>query len=55
LPKKKVPTPSKPSDLLQALRQSAGLGSSEKTKRPAAKAKSSAKKPKRANNSKRAA
>jgi len=55
LPKKKTPPPSKPSDLLQALRQSAGLGSSEKTKRPAAKSKSSAKEPKRAANSKRAA
>jgi DNA end-binding protein Ku len=55
LPKKKVSPPSKPSDLLQALRQSAGLKSSEKTKRPAAKSKSSAKEPKRAANSKRAA
>ena len=55
LPKKKAPPPSKPSDLLQALRQSAGLKSSEKTKRPAAKSKSSAKEPKRAANSKRAA
>jgi DNA end-binding protein Ku len=54
LPKKKVSPPSKPSDLLQALRQSAGLKSSEKTKRPA-KSKSSAKEPKRAANSKRAA
>jgi DNA end-binding protein Ku len=55
LPKKKVPPPSKPSDLLQALRQSAGLKSSEKTKRPAAKSKPGAKEPKRAANSKRAA
>ena len=55
LPKKKVSPPSKPSDLLQALRQSAGLKSSEKTKRPAAKSKPSAKEPKRAANSKRAA
>jgi DNA end-binding protein Ku len=55
LPKKKTPLPSKPSDLLQALRQSAGLGSNEKTKRPAAKSKSSAKEPKRAANSRRAA
>jgi DNA end-binding protein Ku len=54
LPKKKAPPPSKPSDLLQALRQSASLKSSEKTKRPA-KSKSSAKEPKRAANSKRAA
>jgi DNA end-binding protein Ku len=54
LPKKKAPPPSKPSDLLQALRQSAGLGSREKPKRPA-KSKSSAKEPKRATNSKRAA
>jgi DNA end-binding protein Ku len=55
LPKKKTPTSSKPSDLLQALRQSAGLKSSEKTKRPAAKSKSGAKESKRAANSKRAA
>jgi DNA end-binding protein Ku len=55
LPKKKTPTPSKPSDLLQALRQSAGLGSGDKTKRPAAKSKSSGKEPKRAANSRRAA
>lgn len=54
-PKKKAPAPSKPGDLLQALRQSAGLRSSEKTKRPAAKSRSGAKKPKRAANSKHAA
>ena len=36
LPKKKVPVASKPSDLLQALRQSAGVGA--KTKRTAANA-----------------
>ena len=55
LPKKKMPPPSKPSDLLQALRQSAGLGSGDKTKRRAAKSKSGARQPKRAANSKRAA
>jgi DNA end-binding protein Ku len=55
LPKKKTPPPSKPSDLLQALRQSAGLGSGDKTKRRAAKSKSGARQPKRAANSKRAA
>jgi DNA end-binding protein Ku len=54
LPKKKAPPPPKQSDLLQALRQSAGVGSSGKQKRAAAKSKASAKEPKRAN-SKRAA
>jgi DNA end-binding protein Ku len=55
LPKKKAPPPSKQSDLLQALRQSAGLGSSGKPKRAPAKSKASAKEPKRSANSKRAA
>lgn len=56
LPKKKVPPPSKPSDLLQILRQSAGLGSSQKPKRASAKAAGDRKQqPKRAANSKRAA
>jgi DNA end-binding protein Ku len=55
LPKKKAPPPSQPDDLLQALRQSVGIGSSEKPKRPAAKSRSGAKAPKRAANSKHAA
>jgi DNA end-binding protein Ku len=55
LPKKKTQPPAKKGDLMEALRQSAGLGSSDKTKRPSAKSKSSAKEPKRAANSKRAA
>jgi DNA end-binding protein Ku len=38
LPKKKAPAPTKTSDLLQALRESAGRGSPPKPKRPAAKA-----------------
>lgn len=39
LPKKKAPTASKPSDLLQALRESAGMAAPGKTKRTAANAK----------------
>jgi DNA end-binding protein Ku len=38
LPKKKAPTPTKTSDLLQALRESAGMGSPQKPKRASAKA-----------------
>ena len=38
LPKKKAPPPSKPSDLLQALRESAGMASARKSKRAATKA-----------------
>lgn len=56
LPKKKAPPPAKKSDLLEALRQSAGLGASEKPKRAAAKATNDRKpQPKRAANTKRAA
>lgn len=57
LPKKKAPAPSKPSDLLQALRESAGAAGSGKPKRAATKAKTGAAsaKPKRATRSKRAA
>ncbi|MBZ9676504.1 Ku protein [Mesorhizobium sp. ES1-1] len=57
LPKKKTPPPSKASDLLQALRQSAGLGLGGKEKRPASKAPvpANAKQPKRSAGSKRAA
>jgi len=56
LPKKKAPTPSKPSDLLQALRESAGMKSTAKPKR-ATKADTAAKTPKtkRTSRSKRAA
>jgi DNA end-binding protein Ku len=52
LPKKKAPPPAKQSDLLQALRQSAGVAAPQKSKRGATKA--GAKQPKRAN-AKRAA
>ncbi|MFG1383265.1 non-homologous end joining protein Ku [Xanthobacter versatilis] len=38
LPKRKAPPPSKPSDLLEALRESAGVTSSRKPRRTAAKA-----------------
>lgn len=38
LPKKKAPVASKPSDLLQALRESAGLGAKAEPKRTAANA-----------------
>jgi DNA end-binding protein Ku len=57
LPKKKVPPPAKASDLLQALRQSAGLGSLSKDKPPARKARvaSGADQTKRAGRAKRAA
>ena len=49
LPKKKAPAPTKTSDLLQALRESAGMGSPRKPKRAAAKAEADASpsKPKR--------
>ncbi|WP_395448012.1 Ku protein [Aminobacter sp. UC22_36] len=47
LPKKKAPPASKQSDLLQALRESAGIASSKKPKRVAAKADPGAKQPKR--------
>jgi DNA end-binding protein Ku len=43
LPKKKAPTVAKTSDLLQALRESAGVASSRKPKRAAAKADATAK------------
>lgn len=55
LPKKKSPPPSKQSDLLQALRESAGISSAKKPKRTPAKADADVKLPKRAANSKRAA
>ena len=54
LPKKKAPPPSKQNDLLQALRQSAGLASPQKPKRAATGA-AVAKQPKRTATSKRAA
>ncbi|TIN16386.1 MAG: Ku protein, partial [Mesorhizobium sp.] len=54
LPKKKAPPPSKPSDLLQALRQSAGQASTPKPKLATTKG-DAAKRAKRAANSKRAA
>jgi DNA end-binding protein Ku len=56
LPKKKAPPIAKKSDLLEALRQSAGLAASEKPKRVAAKATTDRKpQPKRAASTKRAA
>ena len=58
LPKKKAPAPTKTSDLLQALRESAGMGSPRKPKRAAAKAKADSSPPKtkrRTAHSKRAA
>ena len=58
LPKKKAPAPTKTSDLLQALRESAGIGSARKPKRAAAKAKADSSPPKtkrRTAHSKRAA
>lgn len=56
LPKKKAPPPAKKNDLLQALRQSAGMGASEKPKRTAAKTTSDRKpQPGRAASTKRAA
>jgi DNA end-binding protein Ku len=57
LPKKKVPPAAKASDLLQALRQSAGLGSQSKDKPPARKARvaSGADQTKRTGRAKRAA
>lgn len=56
LPKKKAPPIAKKSDLLEALRQSAGLAASEKPKRAAAKATTDRKpQPKRAASTKRAA
>ena len=57
LPKKKTPPPSKPSDLLQALRESAGMASAGKTKRAATKTDVGARprKAKRTSRSKRAA
>ena len=56
LPKKKAPPPAKQSDLLQALRESAGMASLQKPKRAATKANAGAKQPaKRAATSKRAA
>ena len=54
LPKKKAPRPSKPSDLLQALRESAGKAPARKPKRTAAKG-AGRPKPKRTGRSKRAA
>ena len=54
LPKKKAPAPTKTSDLLQALRESAGRGSPRKPKRTAAKG-AGRPKPKRTGRSKRAA
>lgn len=57
LPKKNAPTPSKPSDLLHALRESAGMKSSAKLKRAAAKGDTASRTPKtkRSSRSKRAA
>lgn len=55
LPKKKAPPASKPGDLLEALRRSAGMGTSQKPKRAPSKGESNRKQPKRAANSKRAA
>jgi DNA end-binding protein Ku len=55
LPKKKVPPPTKTSDLLQALRQSAGVSRNEKPKGSGAKADARDKRQKRGVNSKRAA
>jgi DNA end-binding protein Ku len=54
LPKRKAPPPSKPSDLLHALRESAGMASPRKPKRIAAKG-AGRPKPKRTARSKRAA
>lgn len=57
LPRKKAPLPSNKSDLLQALRDSAGLASTKKKPKRAAAAKANAKQPKRttAGSKKRAA
>jgi DNA end-binding protein Ku len=58
LPKKKAPAPTKTSDLLQALRESAGMGSPSKPKRAAAKSDADANAPRakpRTARSKRAA
>jgi DNA end-binding protein Ku len=58
LPKKKAPAPTKTSDLLQALRESAGMGSDRKPKRAPAKADAEVNPPKtkrRTAHSKRAA
>ena len=55
LPKKKAPPPSKQSDLLQALRESAGMTSIKKQKRAMPKPGVTAKQPKRAGGTKRAA
>lgn len=57
LPRKKAPVPSKPSDLLKALRQSAGMAATPKKKRSGAKAGAGtrSRKTKRSSRSKRAA
>ena len=56
LPKKKAPPPSKPSDLLETLRRSAGLVPDQKPKRAAAgKTDRNGRQPKRVANSRRAA
>jgi DNA end-binding protein Ku len=55
LPKKQAPAPTKTSDLLQALRQSAGTGSRREPKRAAAKADGPPKAKRRTARSKRAA
>jgi DNA end-binding protein Ku len=56
LPKKKASPPSKPSDLLETLRRSAGLVPDQKPKRAAAgKTDRNGKQPKRVANSRRAA
>lgn len=55
LPMKKAPVPSKPSDLLQALRESAGGSSNRKPKRTAAKTDIKTPKAKRTSRSQRAA
>ena len=55
LPKKKVPPPSNQSDLLQALRESAGMTSIQKPKRAMSKPGVGAKQPKRTSGTKRAA
>ena len=55
LPKKKAPAPTKTSNLLQALRESAGMGSRREPKRAAAKADGPSKAKRRTARSKRAA
>jgi len=55
LPKKKAPAPSKPSNLLQALRDSAGMAAAQGSERPPAEVDVRRRKPKRTPRSNRAA